>query len=213
MFNITTIFTKMVLNYFEVVINYIIALTLHARRNNLMSFCSYQCSQWWYYNRHDFILDWLCVHSWTQTLCIKHGESDLHCPQLSSCHDIPPQFSSVKADWQQMWVRQNEFVCVVHVLLLTELSSSSLLNHIASPQNLPCEYCVAAPVWHFDQQRCDDPIMIQQLSLTSFFTNYKPNQTIQSFPCWNSYVWVLHCCITSLFMFCINDFTIFYWFH
>ena len=52
----------------------------------------------------------------------------------------------------------------------------------------------------------DDPIMIQQLSLTSFFTNYKPNQTkpnktIQSFPYWNSYMWVHHCCITSLFMF------------
>ena len=50
--------------------------------------------------------------------------------------------------------------------------------------------------------------MIQQLSLTLFFTNYKPNKTIQSFPCWNSYVWVHHCCITSLFMFCINDFTL-----
>ena len=34
----------------------------------------------------------------------------------------------------------------------TELRSSSLLNHIASLQNLPCEYCVAAPVRHFDQQ-------------------------------------------------------------
>ena len=64
----------------------------------------------------------------------------------------------------------------------------------------------------------DDPIMIQQLSLTLFFTNYKPNQTkpnktIQSFPCWNSYMWVHHCCITSLFMFCINDFTLFNIFH
>ena len=37
--------TKKILNYFEVMINYIIALTSHARRNNLMSFCSYQCSQ------------------------------------------------------------------------------------------------------------------------------------------------------------------------
>ena len=130
-------------------INYIIALTLHARRNNLMSFCSYQCSQWWYYNRHEFILDWLCCHSWTQTLCIKQGVSDLHWLQFSSCHAIPPQCSSVKADGQQMWVRQKEFV---HVLHFTELSSSSLLNHIASPQNLPCEYCVTSPVWHFDQQ-------------------------------------------------------------
>ena len=59
----------------------------------------------------------------------------------------------------------------------------------------------------------NDPIMIQQLSLTSFFTNYKPNKTIQSFPCWNSCVWVLHCCITSLFMFFINAITLFYWFH
>ena len=60
---------------------------------------------------------------------------------------------------------------------------------------------------------CDDPLMIQQLSLTSFFTNYKPNTIIQSFPCWNSYMWVHHCCIISLFMFCINDFTLFYVFH
>ena len=37
------------------------------------------------------------------------------------------------------------------------------------------------------------------------------NQTKQvnpSFPCWNGYVWVHHCCITSLFMFCINDLTL-----
>ena len=60
---------------------------------------------------------------------------------------------------------------------------------------------------------CDDPIMIQQLSLTLFFTNCKPNQTIQSFPYWNSCVWVHNCCITSLSMFCINDFTLFYVFH
>ena len=139
----------MVLNYFEVMINYIIAVTLHARRNNLMSFCPYQHSQWWYYNRHEFLLDWLCLHSWTQNLCIKQGESDLHSPRCSSCHDIPPQFSSVEADGQQMWVRWKEFV---HVLHFKELSSSSLLNHIASPEYLPCEYCVTSPVWHFDQQ-------------------------------------------------------------
>ena len=150
MFNITTILTKMVLNYFEVMINYIIALTSHARRNNLMSFCSYQHSQWWYYDCHEFILDWLCVHSWTQNLCIKQGESYLHLPQNSSCHDIPPQFSSVKAVGQQMWVRWKDFVLVLH---FTELSSSSLLNHTTSPENLPCEYCVAASVRHFDQQR------------------------------------------------------------
>ena len=200
----------MVLNYFGVMINYIISVTSHARRNNLMSFCPYQCSQWWYYSCHEFLLDWLCLHSWTQNLCIKQDEFFLHLPWFSSCHNIPPQFSSVIADGQQMWVRKKEFVLVLH---FTELSTS-LLNHIASPGYLPCEYCVAAPVRHFDQSNvCDDPMMIQQLSLTSFFTTYKPNQTIQSFPCWNSYVWVLHCCITSLFMFCINDFTLFYWFH
>ena len=130
LFNIITILAKKVLNYFEVMINYIIALTLHARRNNLMSLCPYQHYQWWYYDCREFLLDWLCCHSWTQNLCIKKGESDLHWPRFSSCHDIPPQFSSVKADGQQMWVRQKEFV---HVLHLTELSTSSLLNHIASP--------------------------------------------------------------------------------
>ena len=147
--NMTTIFTKMVLNYFQVMINYIVAVNLLARRNNLMSSCSYQRSQWWYYLHHEFILDWLCLHSWTQNLCIKQVVSDLHWPQFSSWHDIPPQFLSVKAGRQQMWVRQKESV---HVLHLMELSSSSLLNHIASPQNLPCEYCVAAPVRYFDQQ-------------------------------------------------------------
>ena len=34
----------------------------------------------------------------------------------------------------------------------TELSSSSLLNYIDSPENLPCESCVAAPVRYFDHQ-------------------------------------------------------------
>ena len=147
MFNIITILAKMVLNYFEVMINYIIAVTLHARRNNLMSFCPYQHSQWWHYDCHEFILDWLCCHSWTQNLSIKQGVSDLHWPWFSSCHDIPPQCLFVKADEQQMWVRQKEFV---HVLHFTELSSSSLLNHIASPEYLPCEYCVTYPVRHFD---------------------------------------------------------------
>ena len=134
LFNITTICTKKVLNYVEVMINYIIAVTSHVRRNNLMSFCPYQHYQWWYYNHHEFLLDWLCLHSWTQNLCILQGESDLHSPRFSSCHDIPPQFSSVKADGQQMWVRWKEFVLVLH---FTELSSSSLLNHIASPGYLP----------------------------------------------------------------------------
>ena len=130
-------------------INYIIALTSHVRRNNLMSFCSYQRSHWWYYDRHEFILDWLCLHSWTQSLCIKQSESDLHWPQFRVCHDNPPQFLSVIADRQQMWVRRKEFVLVLHFM---ELSSSSLLNHIASPENLPCGCCVAATVRHFDQQ-------------------------------------------------------------
>ena len=103
----------------------------------------------WNYLLHEFILDWLSLHSWTQNLCIKQGESDLHWPHFSSCHEIPPQFSSVKAGRQQMWVRRKEFV---HVLHITELSSSSLLNHIASPEYLPCEYCVAALVRRFDQQ-------------------------------------------------------------
>ena len=138
----------MVLNYFEVMINYIIAVNSQVKRNNLMSFCSYQHSQWWYYNHHEFILDWLCLHSWTQNHCIKQGESDLHLPQFSSCHAIPLQCLSVKADGQQMWVRKQEFVLILHLM---ELSSSSLLNQIASTQNLPCGFCVAAPGRHFDQ--------------------------------------------------------------
>ena len=36
-----TILTKKVQIYFEDMINYIIAITSHVRRNNLMSFCSY----------------------------------------------------------------------------------------------------------------------------------------------------------------------------
>ena len=93
----------------------------------------------WYYYCHEFILDWFCVHShsWTQTLCIKQGVSDLHWHQFSSCHDDSPQFSSVKAGRQQIWVRWQEFVWVVPVLHFTELRSS-LLNHIASPKNLTC---------------------------------------------------------------------------
>ena len=116
LFNIRPILAKMVLNYFEVMINYIIAVSLHVRRNNLMSFCSCQLSKWWYYNCHEFILDWLCLHSWTQNLCIKQGESNLHWPQFSSCHDIPPQFLSVIAGRQQMWVRRKEFVLVLHFM-------------------------------------------------------------------------------------------------
>ena len=146
------ILIKVIQNYFEVMINYIIAVTLHVRRKNVSLLvwvlANFQFHRW-YYSCHEFILDWLCFHSLSQTLCTKQGVSDLHLAQLSSCHDVSPQFSSVKAGRQQMWVRQKEFV---HVLHFTELSSSSLLNHIASPEYLPCEYCVAAPVRHFDQQ-------------------------------------------------------------
>ena len=108
----------------------------------------------WYYLHHEFILDWFCVHSHsrTQTLCIKQGVSDLHWHRFCSCHDVSPQFSSVKAGRQQMWVRWQEFVQVINVLHFTELSSSSLLNYIASPKNLPFRCCVAVPVRHFDHQ-------------------------------------------------------------
>ena len=115
-----TILSKKAQKYIEVIINYIIAVTLHARRNNLMSFCSYSCqlNHGWYYLHHEFILDWLFVHSWTQTLCSKQGESDLHCPWFSSCHDDSPQFSSVKAGRQQTWVRWKErcfgFECSIY---------------------------------------------------------------------------------------------------
>ena len=107
----------------------------------------------WYYSLHEFILEWLFVWvlSWTQTLCTKQGVSDLHWPWFCSCHDVSPQFSSVKAGRQQMWVRWQEFVRVVHVLHLTKLSSS-LLNYIVSSENLPCGCRVAAPVRLFDQQ-------------------------------------------------------------
>ena len=150
------ILTKKVQNYFEVMINYIVALTSHVRKNNvsllvciLANFLFYG----WYYYCHEFILDWLFVHShsWNQTLCTKQGVSDLHLPRFSPCNDVSPQFSSVKAGRQQMWVRWQEFVWVVHNLHFTELSSS-LLNYIASLDDLPCESWVAAPVRHFDQQ-------------------------------------------------------------
>ena len=97
-------------------------------------------------------LTFVWVHSWNQTICIKQGVSDLPFPQLSSCHDVPPHFSSVKAGRQQMWVRWQEFVRVVHFLHLTELSSSSLLNCNTSPENISCGCCVATPVRLFDQQ-------------------------------------------------------------
>ena len=40
LFNITTILTEMVLNHFDVMINYIIAVSLHVRRNNVFRFLS-----------------------------------------------------------------------------------------------------------------------------------------------------------------------------
>ena len=108
----------------------------------------------WYYLCHEFILDWFCVHShsWTQTLCIKQGVSDLHWHWFSSCHNISPQFLSVNVGRQQTWMWWQDFVHAIIVLHWTELSSSSLLNYIASPENLPFRCCVAVPVRHFDQQ-------------------------------------------------------------
>ena len=102
MFNIITILAKKVLNYFEVMIDYIIAVTLHARETischfvhtNIISddIMTIMNSYW---IDSVFTLE-------LKTHCIKQGESDLHWPQFSSCHAIPPQFSSVKADGQQM---------------------------------------------------------------------------------------------------------------
>ena len=116
-----TILTKKVHNYFEVMINYIIAQTSHVRRNNvslwvciLANFLFHR----WYFLCHKYILDWLFVHShsWTQTLCTKKGVPHSHLPQFSSCCDDSPQFSSIKAGRQQMWVR--------HTLLGAECLSS-----------------------------------------------------------------------------------------
>ena len=163
------------------------------------------------------ILDWLfvhCLYSCTQTLCTKQGVSDFHWSQFCSCHDVFPQFSPVKAGRQQMWVRWQVFVRVVHNLHLTELSSS-LLNYIAPPENLICGCCVPVPVMLFDQQHLKWSYN-DSTTLASLIFNWhqtKPNTIIESFPCWNSCMWVLHFCITSLFMFCINDITLFYWFH
>jgi hypothetical protein len=69
-----------------------------------------------------------------------------------------------------------------------ELSSSSLLNNIASPETYLVGFVWLLLYGILMSNICDDPIMIQQLSLTSFFTIYKPkqtkpNQTIESFPC------------------------------
>ena len=89
MFNINTILTKKVQIYFEIMINYIIAVALHVRRNNVFRFLS----------TSNFMDDIMNVMNsdridsvFTATLELKHsafkqGESDLHCPQFSSCHD------------------------------------------------------------------------------------------------------------------------------
>ena len=147
------------------------------------------------------------------TLCIKQGVSDLHWHCFCTCHDFFPQCSSVKAGRQQMWVRWQEFCWFVLVLHYMELSSS-LLNYVAAPENLPCEYCVAAHVRLFDEQH---PYWSYNDSTTlTYLVNWqqtKPNTIIESFLCWNSCVWVLYCCITSLFMIFINDLTLFYVFH
>ena len=66
-------------------------------------------------------------------------------------------------------MRQKECVQVLH---FTELSSSSLLNHIASPENLPCEYCVAAPVKLLNSNVHNDPIVMRYLLLTGAATQY-----------------------------------------
>ena len=102
-----TILSKKVQNYFEVMMNYIIAVTSCARRNNLMSLVWILANFHFhrlYFSCHEFILDWHFAHSqpWNQTLCIKQSVYDLHLLWFSSCHDISPQFSSVKAGRQQM---------------------------------------------------------------------------------------------------------------
>ena len=64
-------------------------------------------------------------------------------------------------------------------------------------------WAVATPVRFLISNVLNDPIMMQQLLLTLFFywQQSKPNTIVESFPCWNGCMWVLHCCITSLFMF------------
>ena len=62
------------------------------------------------------------------------------------------------------------------------------------------------PVRLFDQQhpKCsyNDSKALANLSFSLLTTNQtKTNTTIESFLCWNSCVWALHSCITSLIMF------------
>ena len=100
LFNITTILTKKVLNYFEVMINYIIAVTLHVRRNNVMPFFSY----------HLLFSQMILLPSWIHIGLILYSQPLLNSNTLHqarcvwytldpvcSCHDVSPQFSSGKA--------------------------------------------------------------------------------------------------------------------
>ena len=73
-------------------------------------------------------------------------------PQVCSCYDVSPQVSSVKAGRWKIRVRWQEFVRVVHVFNMMELSSSSLLYNIASPENPNSGCCVATPERLFDEQ-------------------------------------------------------------
>ena len=110
-----TILTKKVQTYYEVMINYTVAVTSHARRNNVMSFCSgsYQLpfSQMILLASSIHIGLTLCSGSLltSNPLCTKQGVSDSNWPEYISCHDVPPQFSSVTAGRQQTWERWLEF--------------------------------------------------------------------------------------------------------
>ena len=151
MFNINTILTKKVQIYLEAMINYRIAVTLHARKNivrSLVQVLVNQLSHRQYNSCHFFILDWIFfwVISLNQTLCIKQGVSDLHWPGFALAMMFLHSFHLWKqADNKDKWDDKNLF------------------------------------------------------RLLMFYI-------------WWSWV-VHHCCITSLFMFCINDFTLFYVFH
>ena len=111
-----TILSKKDQNYFEVMINYIIAVTSSVRRNNVMPLCSCSCQfpfHRWYYLHYAFILDWLFVwvHSWTQTFCTKQSVSDLHWPAFALTTMILHSFHLYKqVDNKFEWERKNLFV-------------------------------------------------------------------------------------------------------
>ena len=75
-----------------------------------------------------------------------------------------------------MWVSWQEFIRVVHVLHLMELSSSWLLHYIVSPENLNCGCCVATPKGFLIRNVHNHPNMIQRLLHTLSFIFNKPNQ-------------------------------------